>query len=169
MASSRKRTGYFFVFRALLVRQQNPQVPQIIAGRAGYHGIAQRLKERVSVEAGKLSLRVQAANPRSLDGRTIGNGSGRGSRGRDGGYDRDREAQAFVGAAAPEPEWPVDGLPVGNAPGAQNDLALVASGTEIVTVALRRADISGRGDPFAQQPQELVSPRPGRDRDPQEE
>src|ERR1700704_2980057 len=27
--------------------------------------------------------------------------------------------------------------------------ALVASGTEIVTVALRRADISGRGDPFA--------------------
>lgn len=27
--------------------------------------------------------------------------------------------------------------------------ALIASGTEIVTVALRRADISGRGDPFA--------------------
>src|SRR3977135_4696259 len=27
--------------------------------------------------------------------------------------------------------------------------ALVASGTEIVTVALRRADLSGRGDPFA--------------------
>src|SRR4051812_31992877 len=27
--------------------------------------------------------------------------------------------------------------------------ALVASGTEIVTVALRRADISGKGDPFA--------------------
>src|SRR5207237_10198335 len=26
---------------------------------------------------------------------------------------------------------------------------LIASGTEIVTVALRRADISGRGDPFA--------------------
>src|SRR4030088_2237278 len=27
--------------------------------------------------------------------------------------------------------------------------ALVASGTEIVTVALRRADLSGKGDPFA--------------------
>ena len=27
--------------------------------------------------------------------------------------------------------------------------ALAASGTEIVTVALRRADLSGRGDPFA--------------------
>src|SRR5512139_3298832 len=27
--------------------------------------------------------------------------------------------------------------------------ALAASGTEIVTVALRRADLSGKGDPFA--------------------
>src|SRR2546428_6934149 len=27
--------------------------------------------------------------------------------------------------------------------------ALIASGTEIVTVALRRADLSGRGDPYA--------------------
>ena len=27
--------------------------------------------------------------------------------------------------------------------------ALAASGTQIVTVALRRADLSGKGDPFA--------------------
>ena len=27
--------------------------------------------------------------------------------------------------------------------------AIIASGTEIVTVALRRADLSGKGDPFA--------------------
>src|SRR3989449_8309050 len=35
-----------------------------------------------------------------------------------------------------------------SSPEAMRD-ALVASGTEIVTVALRRADLSGRGDPFA--------------------
>src|SRR6266850_7102032 len=43
-------------------------------------------------------------------------------------------------------------LLVGTGKFGSNDLmrdALVASGTEIVTVALRRADISGRGDPFA--------------------
>src|SRR5260370_34835416 len=41
---------------------------------------------------------------------------------------------------------------VGTEKFAANELmrdALVASGTEIVTVALRRADLSGKGDPFA--------------------
>src|SRR6266705_2142458 len=43
-------------------------------------------------------------------------------------------------------------LLVGTGKFASNELmrdALVASGTEIVTVALRRADLSGKGDPFA--------------------
>ena len=43
-------------------------------------------------------------------------------------------------------------LLVGTGKFASNELmrdALEASGTELVTVALRRADLSGRGDPFA--------------------
>ena len=43
-------------------------------------------------------------------------------------------------------------LLVGTGKFASNELmrdALIASGTELVTVALRRADISGKGDPFA--------------------
>src|ERR1700748_2455765 len=43
-------------------------------------------------------------------------------------------------------------LLVGTGKFASNELmrdALIASGTEIVTVALRRADLSGKGDPFA--------------------
>src|SRR6266702_8088817 len=43
-------------------------------------------------------------------------------------------------------------LLVGTGKFASNELmrdALMASGTEIVTVALRRADLSGKGDPFA--------------------
>ena len=43
-------------------------------------------------------------------------------------------------------------LLVGTGKFASNELmrdALVASGTELVTVALRRADISGKHDPFA--------------------
>ena len=43
-------------------------------------------------------------------------------------------------------------LLVGTGKFASNELmrdALEASGTEMVTVALRRADLSGRGDPFA--------------------
>src|SRR5205807_9035476 len=43
-------------------------------------------------------------------------------------------------------------LLVGTGKFASNDLmrdALLASGTEIVTVALRRADLSGKHDPFA--------------------
>src|SRR5256886_8119439 len=44
------------------------------------------------------------------------------------------------------------GLVVGTGKFGSNELmrdALVASGTEIVTVALRRADLSGKGDAFA--------------------
>src|SRR2546425_6627282 len=43
-------------------------------------------------------------------------------------------------------------LIVGTGKFASNELmrdALIASGTEIVTVALRRADLSGKGDPYA--------------------
>ena len=43
-------------------------------------------------------------------------------------------------------------LLVGTGKFASNDLmrdALIASGTELVTVALRRADVSGKHDPFA--------------------
>src|SRR2546428_8932333 len=43
-------------------------------------------------------------------------------------------------------------LLVGTAKFASNELmrdGLIASGTEIVTVALRRADLSGKGDPYA--------------------
>src|SRR5438094_7937341 len=43
-------------------------------------------------------------------------------------------------------------LLVGTGKFSSNELmrdALIASGTELVTVALRRADLSGKGDPFA--------------------
>ena len=49
-------------------------------------------------------------------------------------------------------------LIVGTGKFASNELmrdALIASGTELVTVALRRADLSGKGDPYAQAIQAL--------------